>query len=265
MKVLPEARRPDLCGVRVDALLREHLIDLIEYGAQTRNKLLILNHNLHSLYLYQTDPEFAAAYGLASWVYIDGMPVVWLGNALGLRFTSSHRITFLDCFEDLIERASRRGWRVFYLGSTEHVLTRALHKLRLKYPAVYLDGHNGFFARTREGSEAIIARINEFKPDILFVGMGMPIQEKWLAEHYSRLNAATVLTSGGTLDYVNGDIYRPPAWAGPLGLYGAFRLFSNPRRLWRRYLLEPVILACYIGPKFFRQFLAMLSSDKSLA
>jgi N-acetylglucosaminyldiphosphoundecaprenol N-acetyl-beta-D-mannosaminyltransferase len=249
----------------VDALRRDQLLDLIDHATQTRNRLLILHHNLHSLYLYQQDPEFAAAYGLASWVYIDGLPVVWLGNALGLQFNSEHRITFLDCFENLIERASQRGWRVFYLGSAEDVLNRALHKLRLKYPAVCLDGHHGFFAKGKEGSEQVIARINEFGADILFVGMGMPIQEKWLAEHYSELNAAAVLTSGATLDYVNGDAYRPPAWAGPLGLYGVFRLFSDPRRLWRRYLVEPVILACYLGPKFVRQILAARSSKKSLA
>jgi len=265
MSVLSEARRPFLCGMRVDALRREDLIELIADATCSSKRILILHHNLHSLYLYQRDPEFAAAYRVASWVYIDGLPVVWLGGALGLHFTNAHRITFLDCFEDLIGQAAERGWRIFYLGSSEYVLARAMASLQTKYPNVRIDGSNGFFDKSKAGSETVIARINDFKPDILFVGMGMPIQEKWLAAHYSELNAAVILTSGATLDYVNGDAYRPPAWAGPLGLYGIFRLFSDPRRLWRRYLVEPFILVCYLGPKFVRQFLAARSARKSLA
>jgi len=99
----------------------------------------------------------------------------------------------------------------------------------------------------------VITEINDFKADILFVGMGMPTQERWVAEHLEKMNVSAVLTSGATLDYITGHAYRPPAWAGPLGLYGVFRLFSDPGRLWRRYLLEPVVLIKLLSLRLVRQ------------
>src|SRR5580700_4763486 len=91
-----------LCNIRVYPIERPLLIELIEEATVARHSRLIFHHNLHSLYLYQRDPEFAAAYEHATWVYIDGLPIVWLGRAVGLPLTEAHRITFLDCFEVLI-------------------------------------------------------------------------------------------------------------------------------------------------------------------
>jgi N-acetylglucosaminyldiphosphoundecaprenol N-acetyl-beta-D-mannosaminyltransferase len=242
-----------LAGIRVDALKRRDLIELMKQAIASKDKLLILNHNLHSLYLYETDPEFAGIYSKASWIYIDGIPVVWLGRLAGLPVTATHRITFLDSFGEMLNEASHSGWRVFYLGSSEEVLTEGLGLLRERYPSLTIGGRHGFFKKVGPESELVITEINEFKADILFVGMGMPTQEMWVAEHLEKINVSAVLTSGATLDYITGHAYRPPAWAGPLGLYGVFRLFSDPGRLWRRYLLEPIVLIKLLSLRLIRQ------------
>jgi N-acetylglucosaminyldiphosphoundecaprenol N-acetyl-beta-D-mannosaminyltransferase len=247
------SRELSLGGIRIDALEPSDLIQIVERAKQTQNKLLILNHNLHSLYLHEANAAFRALYKQASYVYIDGLPVIWLGRMAGLPLTSSHRMTFLDCFDSILADAAERGWRIFYLGSTEAVLTKALKILRERHKKLIISGRNGFLPNRAAEVDAVIAEINGFGTDILFVGLGMPIQEMWLAEHQAKLCASAILTCGGTLDYVAGDAYRPPAWAGKLGLYGVFRLFFDPKRLWRRYLIEPIFLARLLSLRLLRQ------------
>jgi len=245
--------RLSLCGVRVDAVTLPNLIQVVADCITTREKLLILNHNLHSLYLYKSDSAFRAAYSQASMAYIDGLPVVWLGKAAGLPVNTEHRITFLDSFEAFLSKASDRRWRVFYLGSTDAVLTKALSILQARFPLLEISGRSGFFAKSGPESREVIAQINDYRADVLFVGMGMPVQEIWLSNYHSELRVPAVLTSGATLDYVIGEAYRPPAWAGPLGLYGVFRFFSDPRRLWRRYLIEPISVLRHLGLQIIQQ------------
>jgi N-acetylglucosaminyldiphosphoundecaprenol N-acetyl-beta-D-mannosaminyltransferase len=246
-------RQFSLCGIRIDGLDRTQLLLLIDDAKVSRRRLLILHHNLHSLYLHETDPSVASAYKHASWTYIDGMPVVWLGRAMGLPITSSDRITFLDCFEAILAESAKRGWRVFYLGSSEESLSRGITILRDRHPDLVIDGRNGFFLKDGTPSHEIVEAINEYRPDIVFVGMGMPAQEAWLAQHFSILNTSAVLTSGATMDYISGHMYKPPSWAGRFGLYGVFRLFSDPKRLWRRYLIEPIFLLRILSPRLLRQ------------
>lgn len=246
-------RRFYLCGAQIDALTHSELIALIEHSRVSRDRLLILNHNLHSLYLFFTNKEFKSAYQGASFVYIDGMPVTWIGRAAGLPFRSEHRITFLDSLDLILTEAACRRWRVFYLGSTEEVLSEGIEILKQKYPHLTIAGRNGYFSKSGAESEEVIAQVNAFRPDIVFVGMGMPTQELWLVNSHHRIQAAAILTSGATLDYVTGHAYRPPEWTGYLGLYGLCRMLSEPGRLWRRYLLEPIVLAVILLPSILQQ------------
>lgn len=246
-------REFSLYGIRMNALERRDLIELLGRAKSSHEKLLLLHHNLHSLFLYETHSTFNASYELASKVYIDGLPIVWLGKAAGLPLKAAHRVTLLDSFEAVIEEASKQGWRIFYLGSTEAVLAKGLSMLRESYPRLNISGRNGFFAKSGPENEEVVSQINDFKPDILFAGMGMPVQEVWLADNYSRLDVSAAISCGGTMDYVTGNAYRPPAWAGPLGLYGIFRLFHDPKRLWRRYLVEPLFLAMFLGVRRVRE------------
>ena len=240
-----QAKSFSLGGIRIDALTQSDLIQLLTQAGPGASKLLIANHNLHSLYLFETNRAFRDFYANASWIYIDGLPVVWVGKAIGLPLNATHRITFLDCFDAILDQASQYGWRVFYLGSSPDVNEAAMSLLRAAHPKLIIGGHHGFIT-SNAASERAIAEINAFGTDLLFVGMGMPIQEIWLAKHHSKINARAILTSGGTLDYVTGHSCRPPKWAGRLGLYGIFRLLCNPKRLWHRYLIEPLFLARYL-------------------
>jgi N-acetylglucosaminyldiphosphoundecaprenol N-acetyl-beta-D-mannosaminyltransferase len=249
------SQRLSLAGIPIDLLTMTDLLSVLVKATATRDKCLILNHNLHSLYLYHSVSDFKACYSQASYVYIDGIPVVWLAKLAGLRVRREHRITFLDSLQTILRKAEQCGWRVFYLGSRPEVMFRGLDAIKREFPQLNISGHHGYFGKERFESDEVISKINNFGPDILFVGLGMPLQERWLAEHQSKIKASAILTCGATLDYITGHAYRPPAWVGPLGLYGIFRMVSDPKRLWKRYLVEPILLLRHMFFPLMRQCL----------
>ncbi len=235
-----QSRKYRLGQFRLDLLTLSELMSLFGHAIRCRFSMVVLHHNLHGLYVQQQMPHLNEIYDNADWVYIDGMPLIWLARAAGLSATASHRITLLDCFEKLLAGAEDHGWRVFYFGGKEEVLTEGLTAIQARFPSLAIIGHDGYVDSNREDS--LIEKINAFAPDILFVGLGMPLQEDWIVRNRSRLRVPVITTCGATMEYVTGHSRRPPAWMGSLGMYGIYRLISQPKRLWRRYLFEPLVL-----------------------
>ncbi len=233
--------RYKLLGVHVDAVTHGDLHDVMAQVVANNQRLLIANHNLHSIYLLHHDPHFRGMYERAECIYVDGMPIIFLAQALGLPLKREHRTTFLDAFEDLVAEVARRDWRLFYLGSKPGVADRGAELLRQRFPGLQIATQHGYFD-ARPGSaenRSVVEAINAFRPHLLMVGMGMPRQEYWTAENLDCLSANAVITSGATMDFLAGEVPLPPRWAGPLGLYGLSRLVNEPGRLWKRYLIEP--------------------------
>jgi len=233
--------RYGMLGVAVDGVTQSDLYKIIAEAVARNERRLIANHNLHSIYLHHHDRKFARMYERADCIYVDGMPVIFLAKALGLPLRAQHRTTFLDSFEHLAREVARRHWRMFYLGSKPGVAARGAEILRKRFPGLQIATQNGYFDSTpgSQENQRVIEAINEFHPHVLMVGMGMPRQEHWTEQNLDAISASVVITSGATMDYLAGEIPVPPRWAGPLGLYGLIRLVSEPRRLWKRYLIEP--------------------------
>jgi len=235
---------------RVDALTRMELLRVFEGAIGTKKQTVILHQNLHGLYVQLTNRALDAIYDEADFVCIDGMPMVWLAKAAGLPVDAIHRTTFLDCFEEILAVAAQKSWRVFYFGGRDEVLRLGLDRLRSLLPSLIIAGHHGYVAGDQ--SQKVSDAISAFRPDILFVGLGMPRQEQWVARYRFHLEASVITTCGATMEYVTGHSYRPPLWVGRLGLYGAARLLSDPKRLWRRYLLEPFALFPFLAIEIIR-------------
>ena len=216
--------------------------ELVEQGIRERQKWIIANHNLHSVYLFHSHAKLREFYSQVHWTYLDGMPLVALGRLYGYPLQREQRVTNADWTRPLMELAAGRGWRVFNLGSPKHVAQEAARKLRELYPALQLEVSDGYFD-ARCGSaenEALVQRINAYRPDLLMVGMGMPRQEFWTQENFARLDAHVILSSNGAaFDYLAGAVPTPPRWSGRIGLEWMFRLVNEPRRLFTRYLIEP--------------------------
>jgi N-acetylglucosaminyldiphosphoundecaprenol N-acetyl-beta-D-mannosaminyltransferase len=194
-------------------------------------------------------------YSLADYTNIDGMPLVLLGRLLGLPFKSEHRTQCVDLLPLLMDKAVNHHWRTFYLGSRPGVAAKAAQLLRTRYPGLRIATRDGHFDTSRFGkhNRSVLAEIREFDPDILMVGMGMPRQEIWILENRKDISARAILCCGGLMDLVAGEIPTAPRWLGPLCLEWLYRLFSEPARLWRRYLIEPWLILMYMANRYLRK------------
>jgi N-acetylglucosaminyldiphosphoundecaprenol N-acetyl-beta-D-mannosaminyltransferase len=231
----------DLLGIRVHALSKHDLMNIISRAVDDCARCIIGNHNLHSLYVWSHEPRMRQFYFLTDYTHIDGMSVVLLGRLLGLPLKREHRTGYVDFLPFLAEEAANHEWRIFYLGSRPGVAETAAGELRKRYPGLRIRTHHGHFDADQAGREnqRVLAEINAYAPHILLVGMGMPRQEVWVLENQKEIAANAVLCCGGLMDYIAGVIPTPPRWIGRLGFEWLYRLVSEPGRLWQRYLLEP--------------------------
>jgi N-acetylglucosaminyldiphosphoundecaprenol N-acetyl-beta-D-mannosaminyltransferase len=231
-------------GVRVHAMTVDDLYATVERAVKEERRWVIGNHNLHSIYLYHRHGEMRRFCDGADYVFIDGMPLVILGRLLGFGLRCDHRFTSADWASPLMQRAAEHGWRVFLLGSRPGVAERAAEALRRAAPALQVATAHGHFdvSPGSSESEAVLSSIREFRPHVLVVGMGMPLQERWINENRDRIEANVIMNLGAVLDYVSGTVPTPPRWLARLGFEWLGRLAYEPRRLWRRYLVEPWFL-----------------------
>lgn len=241
-------------GIRVHAMMPGDHNRIIRRAIEERRREIIGNHNLHSVYLFRRDTRFQQFFTLAHWVFIDGMPIIWLGRCCGLPLRRTNRMTSIDWLPALLAEAADRGWRVFALGSTPEVGRRAIEVFKQRFPELQMRTHHGFFdmAKGSQESKAVLDAIRAFQPHILLVCMGMPRQEYWIHDNWDRLHANAVLPMGAALDYWAGVIPTPPRWMGRVGLEWLYRLLSEPKRLWRRYLVEPWALLAPLAAELLR-------------
>ena len=233
--------RIEVLGAQVDLVRPEEVMHHVEAAVEAGAPYLVANHNLHSLYLLQRAPGFAAFFAAADLIEVDSTPVITFTRALGLQSRPFHRCTYLDWRDHFWSVANRKGWRIFYLGGAPGVAEAAAAQLRLSYPDAVIGVRHGYFDAQSGGAEnqQVLAEIEAFAPDILFVGMGMPRQETWILQNRAALPPCAVFSVGAAFDYEAGVQKPAPRWMGRAGLEWLFRLAHDPVRLWRRYCWEP--------------------------
>jgi len=232
-----------LLGAAMDLVRPEEVLHFIRSRVEARAKAVVANHNLHSLYLIRRSAEMQALYARAEIVEVDSTPLLAWARFVHGRGQAFHRCTYLDWREMFWSLAQAQGWRVYYLGGAPRVVEAAMAALNVRWPGLKLGGRHGYFARGDEG--AVAEEISTFEPDVLFVGMGMPLQETWIERNFDALPNCVILPVGAAYDYEAGVQTPAPRWLGRLGLEWLFRLVRDPRRLFRRYCVEPWSL---IGP-----------------
>jgi N-acetylglucosaminyldiphosphoundecaprenol N-acetyl-beta-D-mannosaminyltransferase len=220
---------------------------LIHQAVTTRERLLMVSQNLHSVYLHARTEALRQLQDKANYIRIDGIPIVYFGRLLGFPISKSHRTGWMDWLDPFMQEAALKGWRIFYLGSKPGIADKGAHILKRRYPELQIATAHGYFNAEpqHQDNQDVLRQIRTFNTDVLVVGMGMPRQERWILQNYDAISAPVILTSGACMDYVAGEIKVPPRWLGPIGLEWLYRLVSEPRRLWRRYLIEPWY-ACWL-------------------
>ena len=210
---------------------------------------LVVPTNTDLVVKLSRDPAFREAYGRATLIVADGMPIVCASRLLGTPLKA--RVAGADLLPALCERAAQRSWRVFFLGGMPGVAEKAAARLMDRYPGLRVVGSYappfGFESDAAE-SERIVTMVRTARPDVLFVGVGAPKQEKWSAAHLNALGAPLVPCVGAAFDFVAETVRRAPTWMQRSGLEWLFRLLQEPRRLWKRYAVDflafgPIVLA----------------------
>ena len=246
--------RFSLLDVDVDALSRSELLNVIEQAIETdQSNYIVGNHNLHSVYLCRKDAEMRRFYEHAGTIHIDGMSLVMLGKLLGLPLSRHHRTGYLDWFDDFLALAKKKHWRLYFVGGTPEVAARVPGLLNRRYPGLAVAAHHGYLGGNLGAAERaqVYREIEALQPQVLLVGMGMPLQEHFILESLHSVEVNVILQCGAIMDFYAGEKRPAPRILGQLGLEWLFRLGSEPRRLASRYLAEPV----HLLPPLLREML----------
>lgn len=228
-----------LLGVRFHPLTRNQLLQAVVNAVQANHgrKTIIAHVNIHAMNLAYEQPWYREFLNQADLVFCDGFGVALGARLTGQSIRSEHRSTCPDWIEELACRCQDRQLSLFLLAGQPGVAERAAEKLKAAAPGLRIASHHGYFEKTGPENERVIVQINAFEPHILYVGFGMPMQEAWIQQNMPRIEAKVFLPLGACLDFYTGQIYRGPRWLTDYGLEWLARLFTEPQRLWHRYIL----------------------------
>lgn len=199
--------------------------------------------NAYGIVTYFANTLYARAIDSADITYADG----W-GPIIAARITGGgprHRINVGDYIHSLLKKAQEARLRIYILGYSEEVIQRTMQYIAVTYPGITLCGfHNGFFPSFQEKN--LVLAIRRSKPNILLIGMGSPKQELFAYNNRNALPQCVTICVGGVFNYVSGSLRRAPLWMQKAGLEWLFRLFQEPRRLWKRYTFDILRFGCIV-------------------
>jgi N-acetylglucosaminyldiphosphoundecaprenol N-acetyl-beta-D-mannosaminyltransferase len=200
-------------------------------------RLLITTLNAHSYNISRQDEFYAESLAKSDILLPDGISVVMAVRLLTGR--KLHKIAGADLFFYEMNRLNLTGGSCFFLGSSEKTLNLIINRTSYEFPNVMTGKFSPPYKPvfTPEENKIMIESVNAFKPDVLFVGMTAPKQEKWAYEHLQSLNTGHVCCIGAVFDFYAGTVSRAPVWMINLGLEWLYRLVKEPSRMWRRYLI----------------------------
>lgn len=228
-----------LLGVRVDDVSLEEILIKIEELIPSNKHAIIAHVHVKGMNIALEQEWFRDFLSKSELVYCDGMGVKLGAYLLG--YHSLQRNTLADWIWSLAQFAEERGYSIFLLGNPIGAADRAAAKLRACFQKIKIVGtYHGYFDKSSQSSENehVLQLISQVTPDILMVGFGMPLQEKWILENWDRIDAKLTIMVGGLYEYITGDLRRGPAWLINHYLEWLYRLFQSPRRYGKRYILD---------------------------
>ncbi|MBO4742756.1 MAG: WecB/TagA/CpsF family glycosyltransferase [Bacteroidales bacterium] len=206
-------------------------------------KVLINTINAHSYNTALEDEAFAEALQKGDYLVPDGMSIVKACRFLKAESCPTERIAGWDLFEFEMTRLNSRSGKCFFMGSSEDVLAKIKERAAVDYPGILVESYSPPYKQefSEEDNAAIVNAINAANPDLLWIGMTAPKQEKWAHAHWPELNINCHCgTIGAVFDFYAGTVKRAPEWMQKAGLEWLHRLLSNPKRMWRRYVVGNV-------------------------
>jgi len=191
----------------------------------------------------------------------DGMAVVRIGRMCG--FKNIRRVYGPDLMQDICDISKEKGYKNYFYGSSVDVLKKLKENFNKKYPGLIISGvcSPPFRQLTKEEDDKIVGDINNNNPDIIWVGLGSPKQDLWMYEHRNRINAPVMVGVGAAFDFLAGTKSQAPRWMRNSGFEWLFRLTTEPRRLWKRYLIGNSIFMWLFLKEFVKIKILRKKSD----
>jgi N-acetylglucosaminyldiphosphoundecaprenol N-acetyl-beta-D-mannosaminyltransferase len=249
--VSPPIERINVLGVGLSVLNMETALRAIKAALQERRKGYLCFTGVHPVMEAQADESLRTIFNHAFLATPDGMPMVWLGRFHG--HPEMGRVYGPDLLLEMMEWSRTSGCRHFFYGGSEGVADALAEKMRARFPGVEICGTfcPPFRALNETERTGLIATIDQLRPDVIWVGLGSPKQDRFMAEYLPLLNTTLMAGVGAAFDFHTGRITQAPRWMQRSGLEWLFRVVQEPRRLGKRYLKS--------NPLFVLQLLLQLS------
>lgn len=236
--------RVNICGINHSALDYELAISIFDSWIKDRTQShQVCISNVHTTVMGQTDREMANIANNASMVTMDGQPLRWYANAIH-KANLADRVCGPVLMEKCLDQGREKGWKHYLLGGTEDVLATLNDKLVEKFPGVEIVGSYSppFRQLSEEENLEMVEQINEAKPDFLWVGLGAPKQEKWIANNLHHVDVPVQVGVGAAFDFHAGNVSRAPEFMQKHGLEWLYRMYQDPRLVKRYVATNPVFL-----------------------
>jgi N-acetylglucosaminyldiphosphoundecaprenol N-acetyl-beta-D-mannosaminyltransferase len=245
-----QAERATLLGCPVDLVSMETALERIEAIIAGSRPGQVITLNAEILYHAREDQAFQELLRKATLVTPDGIGVVWAARQLG--YQPQGRVSGIDLLYQICQRAALRHWSVYLLGAAPGVAEKAARDLADRFPGLRVSGTgHGYFSEDEE--QQVVAKVRAASPEILFVALGAPRQEKWIDKHLSRLGAGVCIGVGGSLDVAAGIKNRAPEFFIRFNLEWFYRLLKEPSRI-KRQIVLPRFVLLVLKEKYFPRF-----------
>jgi N-acetylglucosaminyldiphosphoundecaprenol N-acetyl-beta-D-mannosaminyltransferase len=249
-----QLRRRDILGIPIAMTDYVGAMDVMDEMIERRDRGWVCAAAVHSVMVAQSDPEMRRALSAANVTVPDGMPIVWAANMLGEHLPN--RVYGPELMRCYCDRSVERGHRVWlYGGRDQGALVQLALNLRRKHPGIRIVGGYSppFRPLSPEEDDAIAKQINDARPDVLWVGIGVPKQEKWMVRVRGKVEVPAMCAVGAAFDFHAGRVSQAPHWMQERGLEWTYRIAQEPRRLLPRYL--------YTNPHFMVAFARQYLSE----
>lgn len=237
----------NILKTQISAIDMDDACSLVEEALRCRQKIYVCVCPVSTIMECKKDERVLLSVNSADLATPDGMAVVWIGKALGHK--NIRRVYGPELMQEVCGISGKSKYKNYLYGSSPDVLNKLKMRLEERYPGLVINGSFSppFRQLTREEDEKIIDEINRSNPDIVWVGLGSPKQDLWMYEHRARINAPVMVGVGAAFDFLAGVKPQAPRWIRDNGFEWLFRLITEPKRLWRRYLVNYPLFVYYLA------------------
>lgn len=242
----------DILGVQITPISIDDILTKVDQWVRHRQKHYICLCPNYSIMISQKHPEFRKALNRATITTADGRAVAWACKFHGYR--NAQQVRGADLTRLVCRMAAQKGLSNFFYGGTDALLESLVHNLRQENPQLQVAGTYAppFRPLTPREKREVVQLINASQPDIVWIGLGAPKQELWMAEHFQDLQASVLIGVGAAFDFLSGVKMEAPRWMQKVALEWLFRLASEPRRLWKRNVYHPIFMTQVMLQRFSR-------------